>query len=401
MNICFITRSMPFGKFEAFVIPEIRYAMQAGHRVTVVPLRAEGAVIHQDGAEMLKNTVNKPLLSLEIIGAAIMETIKQPIKVFKLLQKIFHIRNTTILLQNLAVFPKALWLARHFRSTTVPDHIHAYWISTAATIAMVVAAILHIPWSVTAHRGDIAMNNLIAEKVSDSRFVRCINENGATEIKEITGKTDKVQVLHLGVEIREETPQRKRLRQADGTFRVLMPANFSPVKGHVYLIQAMQLLCQQGVNIQLDLAGEGELRQIIQQQVVDYKLASHISFLGEISHASLLSKLWEGQWDCVALPSIVTADGAKEGIPVSLMEAMAAGIPVVSTRTGGIPELCGNETAVLVKEKDPQALAEALLIVMNDQERVLRMIVSARSQVQDSFNVNSIGPRLLQLMKTS
>jgi len=398
MNVCFITRSMPFGKFEAFVIPEVLYAKKAGHCVTVVPLRAEGEVIHQDSVEILNHTIKRPLLSPAIVGAAIQETVKQPIAVLKLLRKIFRSRNTTILLQNMAVFPKALWLARYYRSTVIPDHIHAYWISTAATIAMITATILQIPWSVTAHRGDIAMNNLIAEKVADCCFVRCINENGANEIRQLSGEIDKIRVLHLGVDIPESSPNLGRMRQPEKPFHVLMPGNFAAVKGHVYLIQAIKIIINNGGNLHLDLAGEGELRQSIQQQVDSLQLTEHVSFLGELSHSSLLAQLWAGQWDCVVLPSIVTADGAKEGIPVSLMESMAAGVPVVATATGGIPELCSDGTALLVPEQDPLALAEALNTVMNDTEKCVRMAILAQIRVQEEFNIKTIGPRLLDMM---
>ncbi|HWR29666.1 MAG TPA: glycosyltransferase, partial [Negativicutes bacterium] len=366
MNICFITRSFPFGKGEAFVIPEIMYTQNAGNRVSVVPLRPEGDVVHRDSITLLDFTLKQPLCDGAIIIGAIREICRNPAAFVKLLRVLCRSRNSWVFIKNLAVVSKALWLAGYLRHTGVPDHIHVHWLSTTATMAMITASLLKVPWSITAHRWDIAENNLIKEKVESCSFVRCVNENGATEIRNIVGETEKIQTLHIGVEIPDEILSNQKKRDEDRIFRILMPANFVEVKGHTYLIQAIHRLQMQGEEIQVDLAGEGELKDEIQEQASQMGLTDCIHFLGEISHSILLNKLFSGEWDCVTLPSILTSKGEKEGIPVSLIEAMAAGVPVVSTLTGGIPELCTPGTAFLVPEKDPQALSEALLSLIHD-----------------------------------
>jgi glycosyltransferase involved in cell wall biosynthesis len=398
MNLCFITRSLPFGKFEAFLIPEVLYFLRAGHSVSVVPLRAEGEVVHQDARSLMDCTLDIPLVNSAILAAFFIECARNPLVVAKLLICICRSRTLKIFMQNMAVFPKALWLARYFRSTVIPDHIHAYWISTAATMAMIAATVLKVPWSVTAHRGDIAMNNLIAAKAADCCFVRCINENGAAEVHQLSGALDKVRVLHLGIDIPEMNSGVDERKKPEDMFKILTPANFVEVKGHLYLLQAIRLLIDEGETLHLDLAGDGELSGRIQQYIAKFGLSDHVSLLGEISHSTLLHQLFSGHWDCVALPSIVTADGAKEGIPVSLMESMAAGIPVVATATGGIPELCGEGAALLVQEKNPAALAAALKRVKHDPETRDRMIEVAKTRVHESYNIKKVGPVLAKMM---
>ena len=397
MKICYITHNLPFGTYEAFVIPEIMYIMKAGHHVTVVPLRPESEVVHQDSKALLDFSLKQPLCNGAIIVAALQEIGRNPVEVAKLIMEIGKSRNLWIFIKNLAVVPKALWLTRYLREIGIPDHIHVHWINASATMAMITATMLKIPWSITAHRGDIAVNNLIREKINSCSFVRCINEKGAKEIQNLIGRTDKINILHMGVEIPDEDAIAPRKSRDEGRiFKILMPANFVEVKGHIYLIQAIQLLQNHGEKVRLDLAGKGELKPQMQQQVSQMGLTECINFLGEISHSLLLEKLFSGQWDCVILPSIVTDRGVMEGIPVSLIEAMAAGVPVISTLTGGIPELCVDGTSILVPDKNPIALFEALLSLMHDESKKASMIRLGKIQVKEHFNIESIGQKLLK-----
>lgn len=399
MNIYFITHNLPFGTYEAFVIPEIKYIIKSGHCVTVVPLRPEGRVVHQDSEVFLEHSIKLPLLNSQIIVGAIREVCMHPLEVAKSVIRIRKSRNLSIFIRNLLVVPKALWLAGYLRDKGIPDHIHVHWINASATMAMITATILKIPWSITAHRGDIAVNNLIDEKVRACSFVRCINENGAKEICRLAEAGNKIHVIHMGVEIPPaHSVLPKRAKEENRRFRILMPANFVEVKGHIYLIQAIQQLRFQGEAVQVDLAGEGPLKKQIQLQVEGMGITDCINFPGQVSHAELLGKLFSGFYDCVALPSIVTNKGDKEGIPVALIEAMAAGVPVVSTKTGGIPELCIEGTALLIPAKDPQALSEALMLVIRDGELRKKMSALGRKQVFEHFNIEKIGLKLSELM---
>lgn len=400
MNICFITHNLPFGTYEAFVIPEIKYIINSGHSVTVVPLRPEGEVVHDDSKVLLEYSIKLPLLNSRILAGAMRELFSNPLEVARSLIPIGKSRNIWILMKNLAVVPKALWLAGYLRKTGVPDHIHVHWINASATMAMVTATILRIPWSITAHRGDIAVNNLIREKIRCCSFVRCINENGAKEIRSLVDEEDKIHVIHMGVEIpNKNTIDSTFMKAENRNFRILMPANFVEVKGHTYLVQAIQILRFQGTAVQVDLAGEGVLIKQVQIQVKELGLTDCISFLGQVSHSLILERLFSGYYDCVVLPSIVTKKEEKEGIPVSLIEAMATGIPVVSTITGGIPELCVEGTALLVPAKDPQALSEALMLLINDERLRKSMVALGKIRVEEHFNIEKVGRKLVDMFE--
>jgi len=99
------------------------------------------------------------------------------------------------------------------------------------------------------------------------------------------------------------------------------------------------------------------------------------------------------------LPSVTTNKGEHEGIPVSLMEAMAYGIPVISTNTGGIPELLSNGAGIIVEEKSPKQLAEIILKIMKNKNLRKELAERGYQKVQKEFNIKKNTKTLLELMQ--
>jgi glycosyltransferase involved in cell wall biosynthesis len=121
-----------------------------------------------------------------------------------------------------------------------------------------------------------------------------------------------------------------------------------------------------------------------------------LRFLGSVSHPELLAGLVEGRWDAVVLPSAPTPEGDQEGVPVSLIEAMAAGVPVVSTRSGSIPELVTEGSGLLVPAADPQALRGAIES-LRDPELRRRLSRAGRERVEREFDVDRVAAELADL----
>ena len=222
-----------------------------------------------------------------------------------------------------------------------------------------------VAWSLTTHRWDIGENNLLALKTERASFVRAINQPGLEKIAAIThGNPSRLLVLHVGVDL---PPESVRVASANGR-RVLVAASLREVKGHVYLLQAVELLKQRGTVVYLDCVGDGPLRGRLERQVAESRLEAEVTFTGALSHSELLERLASGRWSAVVLGSIVTPDGEHEGIPVSLLEAMSVGVPAIGAATGGIPDLLGDGAGVLVPERDPVALADAIERVLDDPD---------------------------------
>jgi colanic acid/amylovoran biosynthesis glycosyltransferase len=396
MKVVYVTSTLPYGKKEAFVIPEIAELERRGHEVLIVPAYPRGGVLHGDAEPLVERTVSRPLLSPEIAKLAVKEAVGAPRKALEALGRMFESRSASVLLRNLVVYPKSLWLAALARSWGA-DHIHAHWATVPATMVLVAGEVSGIPWSFTAHRFDIAEDNLLGLKVRKARFVRAISRRGAREISAIAGPdTPAPPVIHMGVPVPSgrTTPPRRPGGSPPG---IVVAANLLEVKGHVYLLEAVRLLAGRGVHVRLDFAGDGPLREELEARTRALGIADRVTFLGLVGHQKLLHHLEAGRWDVLVLPSVVTGEGEQEGIPVALVEAMSYGVPVVSTETGGIPELFeGISEAPLVPQKDPEALAAAIERLIRCPDLRDRLVEAGRRKVEESFAVEATVAELIE-----
>ncbi|HEY7018489.1 MAG TPA: glycosyltransferase [Gaiellaceae bacterium] len=381
MKLVYVTSTLPYGPLEAFVLPEIAALERLGHEVWIVPMYPRGERIHADAEPHASRTVAEPLFSAGIAASGARELARP--KTARVLGRTLRTRPKTAA-KNLVVQPKALWLAGKLRELG-PDHVHAHWASTSATLALVASELAGVPWSLTAHRWDIREANLLAAKARSACFVRTISEAGSRELVAEVGIDGWSPVLlRMGVELPAATATPREGRE----LRLVTAANLLPVKGHRYLLEALEGLDE----VSLDVAGEGPLRSELEGRAEGLP----VRFLGAISHTELLAGLGEGRWDAVVLPSVPTAEGDREGVPVSLIEAMAAGVPVVSTRCGAIPELVTEGAGLLVPPADPAALRGALE-QLRDPELRRRLSSAGRARVETEFDVDRVARELAAL----
>jgi len=177
MKIIYLSRSFPYTEVEAFLTPEITALTRHGHEVLIVPRSPKRFIVHGDAQPMVDITRTQPLVSLEIIKAALAEVRRSPIKAVKALSLLMRSRNANILMKNLAVYTKGLWLAQIAREWGA-THIHAHWATYTATMALIASEVSEVPWSFTAHRHDIVANNLLALKIRKASFGRFISQSG-------------------------------------------------------------------------------------------------------------------------------------------------------------------------------------------------------------------------------
>jgi glycosyltransferase involved in cell wall biosynthesis len=359
LRIIYVTANLPHGTDEAFIVPEIGQMNEARHEVLVIPRSPRGLIVHGD--ELLKQARRESLYSARVLRAAARLALAAPRQTVAAVRVLLKSRSATVLLKNLAIVPKALWLA-DVATRWNADHIHCHWAGTTATMTMLASSLSGVPWSLTLHRWDIVENNLLAEKVRAASFVRFICQDGLRMARAIgIGPEDNVRVLSMGVPIPPAMGGRRRLKPI-----VVCPARLVAVKGHRFLLQAWRILVNRGVMGELWLAGQGELRQELEALTDTLGLRRSVKFLGVLSHRELLSLYQESAVSVVVVPSIDMGNGCHEGIPVALVEAMSYGLPVVATKTGGTVELVLPETGLLVPPEDPAALAGALQILLQD-----------------------------------
>ena len=387
MRIIYVTANLPHGTDEAFIVPEISQLTQSGHEVLVIPRSPRGLVVH--GHELLKQARRESLYSPRVLRTASAAALHSPRQTVAGTQLVWKSRSAIVFLKNLAIVPKALWLA-DVATRWKADHIHCHWAGTTATMTMLASRVSGVPWSLTLHRWDIVENNLLAEKVRSAKFVRFICQDGLRMARAIgIGPENNVRVLSMGVAI-PPTIEAHCLRKPI----VVCPARLVAVKGHRFLLQAWRILENRGVTGELWLAGEGELRQELEALADTLGLRRSVKFLGVLSHRELLSLYRESTVSVVVVPSIDMGNGYHEGIPVALIEAMSYGVPVVATRTGGTEELVLPETGLLVPPEDPGALAGALQTLLQDGPLREEMGNRGRMRVIEAHDIVRVASQL-------
>jgi colanic acid/amylovoran biosynthesis glycosyltransferase len=393
VHLLYVTAAMPFSFGETFITTEILELRRRGHRVTVVPVRPRRRdVPHDDARQLTDSTINEAVLSLRVVLGALGQLIHAPLESAKAAWLIARSRSLKVLFNNLAVLPKGLWLGGVAREKQI-HHIHAHWLGTSATTAFIASIVSGVDWSFTAHRWDISENNLIEEKTRTAKFARAIDISGGREPAALMGPySHKLRIIHMGVAI--NPPGLGPAPMGKTSLRVLLGAHFFEKKGHVFALRAISILKASGVDVWLDCAGDGPLRNIVEQWAVSLGVADRVRFMGLVSHPQLLSRLRLGEWNVALLSSVVTPN-AHEGIPVILMEAMAAGLPVVATETGGVPELLAHGVGLLVPERDPEAIAAALAQLASDVNLRGSLSRMGLERIRDEFEIESVVSALL------
>lgn len=405
MKIAVISSSAPFGKGESFVINEANAIAEDGHDVLLVPTQLRRGNPNRFRTHPLIKLLAQPSLSFRVLGGFCFYCLKSPGRLLRLLRLTCDKTSFWNSLKNFFVLPKAVWLSKQLEENNI-EHIHAHWLTTSATLAMVSSHLTGIPWSCTAHRGDIVADNLLEAKSESAAFIRFISNSGVELARTRAGiANSKIHVLHLGIDLPGvvNKPENKASQSGDRPFTVLCPANLIPVKGHHYLIEAIDKM-QFGQKIQLILAGDGRLREQLTAQVRKLGLERQVKFRGHVPHSELLSLYKSRQVDLVVLPSLDLGNGLHEGIPVSLMEAMAYGIPVISTNTGGIPELLKDTKrnlafGVMVAGGNSGELATEMDKMVGSSSVRKKWSELGQNRIDDAFNQQKTTRVLLELIQ--
>jgi colanic acid/amylovoran biosynthesis glycosyltransferase len=241
------------------------------------------------------------------------------------------------------------------------EHVHAHFATYPALAAWVCWRLTGVPYSFTAHAHDLfvaADRGLLGRKLGDARFVVAISEYNRRFLQTVSeDRETPVHVVHCGI---DPCAYRFRPRRpaSGGPVRALCVASLQEHKGHRVLFEA---LAGGGValeRVRLDLVG-GRDRRPLERLARELGIADRVRFHGALPEHEVAAMLDKA--DLFVLPSLVARDGQMEGIPVAIMEALAAGLCVVASRLSGIPELVRDgETGILADPGDPASLQEAL-----------------------------------------
>ncbi len=205
----------------------------------------------------------------------------------------------------------------------------------------------------------------------------------------------KIRVLHSGIDC-SRFRFRPRAVEKNEAINILTIGRFVEMKGIVYGVEAVADLIQSGRKVRYDIIGDGALRGEIGMKIKQLGIESHVTLHGWKDQISVTDYLDRAH--ILLAPSVTAGNGETEGIPNVVKEAMAVGLPVVSTVHSGIPELVEDGVSgFLVPEGDARALTDRLACLMDHPERWESMGKAGRKKVEDDFDSEKLNDRLVTL----
>lgn len=290
-------------------------------------------------------------------------------------------------------FGEGVVLAREMQKDAI-THVHAQYISHPASVARVIYLLTGIPYSISAHTYDIWHERLLLpEKLGEARFVACCSEAARAELIKHgqPAHASKVHLVYHGVDTRRFIIPSDDSRSHN---LILSIGRLDPVKGFVDLIHACAELEKKGIDFRCEIVGEGPEREHLSALINQNHLTARVVLQGAVPQEKILDYYHRAA--VFVLPCLT-----MQGIPNVLVEAMASGLPVVSTSFSGVIELVENGVeGFLVQPGSPRELAERLKQLLQDPELRQKIGNAARAKACASFdNRTTIEPLTALLRK--
>jgi len=372
---------------ETFILNEVKALRDAGIDLEVFTLLRQSQFTHR-GSDDVRAYTHRPKLFYDALCGISHWSLKKPKTVFSLLGLIIRELKYSpkIMVKTLLLFPRFLYIALCCERSKIV-HLHCGFANYAATAALVVFRLTKIGFSMTGHANDLfRTSGLLKQKLEYCSTCYVISDYNRRYLENLVSSehADKIEVLRAGADLSTFSCRDRERRS--GVVNLLCVASFLEKKGHRYLIEAAKILISRNVTIHCHLVGDGPLRKNIELQIATHKLTSYFTLHGTMSQESVQHVLAEA--DIFVLPCIEASDGVKDGIPVAIMEAMAVGVPVVTTPVSGIPELIVHcETGLISRQRDEQDLAVQITRLLEDNTLRSKVIRAAKVLVEQDYDM--------------
>jgi glycosyltransferase involved in cell wall biosynthesis len=281
----------------------------------------------------------------------------------------------------IAYFLEAIFLADELKRRRI-SHVHNHFANPSATVSMLAARFLGLPWSLTLHghsETDYPAGVLLGAKLEACTFAACVSNFGRAQGYRVVDPKHwhKLFINRCALDL---TVLPQAFPHVPGTpFRLISVARLSPEKGHFGLIQAFARA--RTPDCTLTLVGDGPERTRLEREVEDLGLTQHVIFKGALPESETLHEIAKS--DALVLASFI------EGLPVVLMEAMALGKPVVAPHLAGIPDMIQDEkNGLLFAPADWEHLAERLQLLFRDEGLRRRLSKAGRSTIKQDFEIS-------------
>jgi len=388
---------------ETFVLNEILEVQALGVDVSIYPLlREHDAVLQPGAAEMVARARYLPLLAWSFVGSHARFLRRRPRAYLSSLANLVkdNIGKPRFLAAGLVLFPKIVHAAALMASQGV-DHIHCHFARHPALAGLIISRLTGIPYSFTAHGSDVHVDRrMLCRKLAEARFAITISEFNRAVIEGDCGAVPrhKLETLHVGVDTAVFSPSSEEEAASTAGLRVVCVGTLHEVKGQVVLIEACSILRDRGVAVSCRLVGRGPDEPMLRQAIERLGLQDAVTLVGPLARDAVIGELRRAH--VLAAPSVVSARGQREGIPVVLMEAMSCGLPVVASRLSGIPELVEHErNGLLFTPGRADELADALARLAGDGGLRQRLGNEGRSTIERDFDLRTNVARLVAMFE--
>jgi len=215
--------------------------------------------------------------------------------------------------------------------------------------------------------------------------IQCRSLSLADDLASLGCPREKIHLQRTGIPLEEWPFAPRNPHPPNGSWRILQSCRLIAKKGVDTTLQAFQKIAAAYPQATLVIAGDGPQKAGLEQLAATLGIAEKVTFTGFLTQENLRREVYLSQ--LFVHPSRTSADGNREGIPNSLLEAMASGVPVIATHHGGIPEaVTDGESGVLINESDADALAEKALALLAGPQHMAALAHRARGVIETSFD---------------
>lgn len=398
MRIAYLVNQYPKIS-HTFVRREIAALLAEGLQIFRYSIRSspEPLVDPRDQAEALETQVLLGDSKMRVLTALVTTALARPLRFYCALRTTIRLarRSDRGVFRHLAYLAEACLLSRLLARQAI-RHVHAHFGTNSATVAMLTHELGNISFSFTAHgpeEFDKAEQWSLGEKIEKAAFVVGVSHFGRSQLyrqceHRLWGK---IHVVHCGVDGDHLDRDTSPIPHAG---KLVSVGRLSEQKGQLLLVEALGQLRRQGLRVELDFVGDGELRSQLERAIAEQGLSDSVKITGWADGETVRHIL--DACSAFVLPSFA------EGLPVVIMEAMARGRPVLSTYVAGIPELVQpGQNGWLVAAGSADELANAVREVVTTPLEVLaEMGRNGRARVAAQHDIRRIGRRLATLMRS-
>jgi glycosyltransferase involved in cell wall biosynthesis len=381
-----------------YIASEIDELEARGIRISPIVMNkpAQADLATEEACARQRRSLYLKASPLRVASATVGTTLAHPLRMARLALTAVKSAGSDIglMARRLVHLSYAALAAKHCKEQGI-RHLHGQFGLAPATIAWFASEILNFrrgtsTWSFTIHGFQDFVNEAESRldlKAAAASFVVCVSDFTKSQLCRVADPRHwkRFHVIRCGIDLAPFPLRRARFPRE--VPRITILGRLSPEKGHAVLLEAVRKLADINLLTEIEIIGDGPFEAAIRRQAADLGIEQRVVYSGELQPHAVADRLADADIFCMA--------SFAEGLPISIMEAMAIGVPVVTTWVGGIPELAvHDETALTVPPGNSDALAAAIKRLVDDIPLRERLITSARAAVERRHSRQTNGAQL-------